>query len=67
MNITYVISKCRKDNSLYGTTHGAINDRKTLCGRIIDANWYIMETNVHTECATLIKRITCKKCLKETR
>lgn len=63
--ITYIVSKCRKDNSLYGTMHGAIGERKTLCGKVLDSNWYITNTNVHTDPATFMNLITCKKCLKK--
>lgn len=58
MKILYVACKVNKNDALYGKTHGADNV-KTLCGKIIDSNWYILN---HKEPS--LKHISCKKCLK---
>lgn len=58
MKTLYIISKCKKDDSLYGAIHGADNS-KTLCGKKYDQNWYILNSHEPN-----LKDITCKKCLK---
>ena len=57
MKTLYTVSRCRKDDTLFGPTHGSDNAESTVCGQIIDVNWYIVNT-------TFQGIITCKKCLK---
>jgi hypothetical protein len=42
---------------LYGVTHGSEDADKTLCGRGIDHNWWIVDNAFEGE-------ITCVSCLK---
>ncbi len=53
----YTLRKARKDNSLYGPSHGADHDGMTLCGQEITDDWWITDN-------TYDGFITCKKCLK---
>ena len=53
----YTVSRCRKDDSLYGPTHGSNNCEITVCGQNIDSNWFILNT-------TFDGVMTCKKCQK---
>lgn len=58
MEIVYTISRCRKNNALYGSMHCAEDDRKTLCGLKIDGNWCITGHAINQT----LKEITCQKC-----
>lgn len=58
--VEYSVSKCKKDDTLYGNSHAAGNDKETLCGLKIDSNWYITGHTIHQT----LQPITCKKCLK---
>lgn len=64
--LTYALSRCRKDDSLYGDIHGAMDDCKTLCGKTIDSNWYITKTSAHDNCEDSVTCRTCKKHLTLT-
>jgi hypothetical protein len=55
--IAYTVSRCRKDNTLYGKVHGSDDSTTTLCGLDIDSSWWVITNNGFGE-------ITCKKCLK---
>lgn len=52
----YIVSRCRKNDELYGKIHKALNDKKTVCGLTIDENWWILCPGD--------KEIDCKQCLK---
>lgn len=52
----YTVSKCHKDDSLYGPLHGSSDVEFTTCGQNIDENWYIVNN-------TFDGKITCKKCI----
>lgn len=56
----YTVSKCRKDNTLYGSKHGSDDGVESICG--IDfqdsKEHYFIVNNVFTGV------ITCKKCLE---
>lgn len=54
--IQYTVSRCRKNNALYGAIHGAMEPYETLCGLEVDENWFILTNSGDGE-------ITCKKCL----
>lgn len=60
MKIQYSLSRCRKNKDLYGSSHLAEDDKKTLCGLEINENWYITGHNIHST----LQPTTCKKCLK---
>jgi hypothetical protein len=53
----YTLQKVRKDDSLYGPSHGSDYGGMTLCGQEIGDNWWITNN-------TYDGSITCKKCLK---
>jgi len=52
----YTVSRCRKDDSLYGPVHGSMDGQKTACGQDIGDGWYIVTNGFDGE-------ITCRKCL----
>jgi len=54
--VRYTMSKCRKDGTFYGPTHGSIDTDKTICGQTTDHNWYIVANDSQGV-------IACKKCL----
>jgi hypothetical protein len=56
MNL-YTVRQCRKDDTLYGPTHGSQDANTTACGKEIDSNWYIITNGFDG-------KITCKDCIK---
>lgn len=60
MPFFYLVSRCRKDDSLYGPLHGTWDADKTLCDHEIDGeHWWILHTDGDG------MKVTCKRCLKE--
>ncbi len=57
-NTLYTVSKCKSDNTLYGTIHGSHHGVKTVCGKELDHTWYIVNNTFDGE-------ITCKECLNK--
>jgi len=57
MKTRYTVSKCRKDDSLFGPVHGSDDSENTICGQEIDHHWWIVNN-------TYDGGITCKKCDK---
>ena len=57
MNTLYTLRKTRKDDTLYGPSHGSDHDGMTLCGHEIDDRWWITNNTCDGE-------ITCKDCLR---
>lgn len=55
----YTVQRVRKDDSLYGPTHGSMDCYKTDCGQDVGENWWVL-TNDFSGVPT------CKKCLKGT-
>jgi hypothetical protein len=53
----YTVSRCRKDDSLYGPKHGSEHCEYTLCRQEINMTWWIVDNDFNGG-------ITCKKCLK---
>jgi len=60
MSLLYLVSRCRKDDSIYGPIHGAFDAKKTLCGKDIDWRWRIL--NVLKDSG---REVTCKGCLNK--
>lgn len=56
MNALYTVQRCRKDDTLYGPSHGSMDGDITICGIETDHNWWITNNTFDGE-------ITCKKCL----
>ena len=56
MDTMYTVSRCKKDNTLYGPTHGARDVDETVCGQEIDDDWWIVSNAFDGV-------VTCKKCL----
>ena len=56
MNTLYTVSRCRKDDTLFGLAHGSDDGNITVCGQTINENWFITHN-------TFDGVITCKKCL----
>lgn len=56
MNTLYTLRKVRKDDTLYGASHGADHDGMTLCGQEVNDQWWITNNTYDGE-------ITCKQCL----
>lgn len=54
----YTVQRARKDDTLYGPTHGSHDGDVTVCGVTIDQNWYIVSNCSYGE-------INCMKCLAE--
>jgi hypothetical protein len=55
----YTLSRCRRDEKLYGRVHGSSDCEKTHCG--MDANedaWMILSND-------FTGIVTCRKCLAE--
>ena len=59
MSYFYLVSRCRKDDTLYGSMHGSNDADKTLCGHEIDCHWWILNAEKWDR-----ENIDCKKCLK---
>jgi len=57
MNTLYTLRKVRKDDTLYGASHGADHDGMTLCGQEVNDKWWITNNTYDGE-------ITCKQCLQ---
>ena len=55
--IVYTLRRCRKDDTLYGPSHGSSDGNVTLCGIETDHHWWIV-TNAFNGL------VTCKKCEK---
>jgi len=53
----YTVSRCRKNDDLYGSSHGSDDGDYTICGLIVDHNWFLTNN-------TYDGIITCRKCLK---
>ena len=53
----YTTRRCRKNDVLYGSTHGSMNGDITLCGKNIDENWWILSNEFNGE-------VTCLECIK---
>lgn len=53
----YTLSRCRKNDDLYGKMHGGNDCNKTLCDLVTNENWWIVTNNFDGQ-------ITCPKCLK---
>ena len=53
----YTVSRCRKDDKLYGKVHMAESSQHTLCGLEINENWWLGYFED--------LKVTCKKCLYE--
>jgi len=62
MKTIYVVSRCKKDDTLYGPMHlSAIEDGVTLCGQKVKGDaWWITGVLGHK----LSGEPTCKKCLQ---
>lgn len=56
MNPLYTIRKARKDDTMYGPTHGADHYGITLCGLEVTDKFWINNNTYDGE-------ITCKRCL----
>lgn len=52
----YTVSRCRRDNTLFGPVHFADDDNFTRCGKLIDKNWFVITNNFNGDA-------TCKRCL----
>ena len=55
----YTAQRIRRDETLYGPSHGSKDGDTTLCGLPLTWQWYITDN-------TFTGAITCKKCLKRT-
>jgi hypothetical protein len=53
----YTVQRARKDDTLYGPSHGADGDDHTVCGQAIDHHWWITNN-------TFDGVITCRQCQK---
>ena len=53
----YTVSRCRKNNDLYGAVHDSMDCKTTLCGVEMDENWFVLTNAFNGEA-------TCKKCQK---
>ena len=58
MKTEYTVQRITKADKFFGPVHGLNKGSKTLCGRQIDENWYILTVNYDGE-------VTCKKCLEK--
>ncbi len=54
---TYTVQRIKNPDTLYGPTHCSEEMEETLCGLIVDHNWYILTTD---QTGTP----TCKACLQ---
>jgi hypothetical protein len=57
MKTLYTVQRTRKNDILYGPTHGSKYAEETFCGLECDHNWFIINNTFDGE-------VTCKKCLK---
>jgi hypothetical protein len=51
------MSRCKKDDELYGPLHASSDGENTLCGQSSDENWWIVTNGFDGV-------VTCKKCIK---
>jgi len=59
----YTIRRCNsnkknEEDRMYGPSHGSADGEYTICGQILNCNWYITNNTFDGE-------ITCKKCIKK--
>lgn len=55
--IVYTMSRCKKNDELYGPRHASSDGEKTFCGQSSDHNWWIVTNGFDGV-------VTCKKCIK---
>ena len=53
----YTVSRIDKKDNLSDVIHGSKDGENTVCGKILDHNWYIRNN-------TFDGIINCKKCIK---
>ena len=55
MKARYIVRKANQKDVCYGAYHASHDCDKTVCGKIIDKNWWILNNDFDGI-------ITCKKC-----
>lgn len=54
----YTLSRCRKNDKLYGKVHGSQdNDGMTLCGMLLNETWWVVENNYNGQ-------MECQDCIR---